>query len=104
MSDSFNPLSVQPHTGHPRFPVRTTIILILALIVFMFAMASQTNNIYSAQISATPTVTQPDSTSIVIQPEPVEASTETTTGVILGGIFLLLIIILGTLGVIRHKD
>ncbi len=106
MLHSSNPPTNNPNTGQPRFSLRTTLVLVLAMLALLFAMGSQgKENINPVlQISVTPEVTQTITPIPATPTEVIEKNSEYTTGLIFGAILLLLIIIIGTLAVIRHKD
>lgn len=105
MSETSRPSSASDQPAHPRLPVRTTILLVVFMIAILFAMGSQEKgNIGNVlQASTMPAATQTMTATATISPETIAKDPELTTGLILGAILLLLIIIVGTLAVIGHK-
>ena len=86
---------------HPS--MRISILLALAMLAVLFMMGSQDGSQVN-QISSTPGLTQTVTPAASALPEAaVEKNAEFTNGLIFGAILLLLIIIIGTLAVIRHK-
>ena len=106
MSDSSNPSTTHPNAAQPRFSLRTTIFLVLSMLAILAAMGSQGNENVNPvlQTSATPEITQSITPIPATPTEVIEPNSEYTMGLIFGAILLLLIIIIGTLAVIRQKD
>lgn len=91
--------------GHPS--ARVIVLISFSMLAVLFIMGSQDRNQINQTLMMTPT-TGVEQTITPIPSVPSKAASmensEYTTGLIFGAILLLLIIILGTLAVIRHKD
>jgi hypothetical protein len=87
-----------------RFDLLGIILLIALLLAIVFAWPAPAAGAYLAQ-AATPTLveTQPSPTPTLIPKEYLE-STDQTNGIICGSVVLVLIIIGGTLGILRSKN
>lgn len=114
---SADPKKPRPKTVKPSGRSRETVQAVTLLGLFILALAltmglQRLQTVRSTSQSITPEITQqaaaPSATPTTAAPvetvEAIETETDTTTGLILGAILLLLIIIIGTLGVIRHKE